>query len=259
MAGEATHRWILALDVENFSTRRDPVQKRVRAAMYRALTSAMERAGIAAADTVTEDRGDGVLMLVGPTVSPLLIAGPLVDELDKELREYAEQTNAEHAMRLRLALHQGLAARDERGWSGDAVNTACRLVDAQQLRDALTAAPSAHLVFAVSGEVYHAVIRHGHRGIDPAAYLPCTITTKHGETISGWITVPGRPAPAGLPGAAPGAAPHGPAGAPSGPAGAQGSAPAARPGVSQHAVTVRGDQIAGDKNVTVHTSGSVRL
>jgi hypothetical protein len=29
--------------------------------------------------------------------------------------------------------------------------------------------------------------------------------------------------------------------------------------VSQHAVTVRGDQIAGDKNVTVHTSGSVRL
>jgi len=263
MAGEATHRWILALDVENFSTRRDPVQKRVRAAMYRALASAMERAGLAAADTVTEDRGDGVLMLVAPTVSPLLIAGPFVDELRQELREYAEQTNAEHAMRLRLALHQGLAARDERGWSGDAVNTACRLVDARQLRDALTAAPSAHLVFAVSGEVHHAVIRHGHRGIDPAAYLPCTVTTKHGETISCWITVPGRPAPAGLtgtaPGTTPGAATPGPAGAPSGPSGAQGSAPAARPGMAQHAGTVRGDQIAGDKNVTVHTSGSVRL
>ncbi|MGW5196663.1 hypothetical protein [Streptomyces spiralis] len=258
MAQEATHRWIMALDVENFSTRRDPVQRRVRAAMYRVLTTAMERAGLAEADTVTEDRGDGVLMLVAPTVSPLVIAGPFVGELHTELGEYAQETNAEHAMRLRLALHQGLATRDERGWSGDAVNTACRLVDAQQLRDALTAAPSARMVFAVSGEVHHAVIRHGHRGVDPAAYLPCAITTKHGETISSWITVPGRPAPAGLPSTTPVAEPPGPTAPQSGRTTADAPEPAARPGVSQHAHTVHGDQVAGDKNVTVHTSGSVR-
>ncbi|POX57038.1 hypothetical protein C3489_01965 [Streptomyces sp. Ru71] len=290
MAGEATHRWIMALDVENFSSRRDPVQRRVRGAMYRVLTAAMERSGLGAADTVTEDRGDGVLMLVEPSVSPLLIAGPFVRELDLELGEYAEGANAEHALRLRLALHQGLAARDERGWSGDAVNTACRLVDAQPLRDVLTAAPSARMVFAVSGEVHRAVIRHGHRGIDPAAYLPCDFLTKHGETISSWITVPGRSAPVGLPnpptateaGGAGAAAPAATAGraTPADPAAdpAAGQPPAQptaapeggtpsqddvrqapHPVVSQHAQTVQGDQIAGDKHVTVHTSGSVRL
>ncbi|MCN9241987.1 hypothetical protein NGF19_14500 [Streptomyces sp. RY43-2] len=251
MAGEATHHWIMVLDVENFSSRRDPVQRRVRAAMYRALSGAMERAGLAAADTVTEDRGDGVLMLVSPAVPPVLLAGPFVTELDTELGVHAEQSNEEHALRLRLALHQGLAAPDEHGWSGDAVNTACRLVDAQPLRDVLSAAPSARMVFAVSDEVYRGVIGHGHRGIDPAAYLPCAFTTKHGERIDSWITVPGRPAPPGLP-------PESAASAASGSAEGDQDAPG-RPTVVQHARTVQGDQIAGDKHVSVHTTGSVRL
>ncbi|MGW1913907.1 hypothetical protein ACWCQS_25055 [Streptomyces sp. NPDC002076] len=290
MAGEATHHWIMVLDVENFSSRRDPVQRRVRAAMYRALAGAMERAGLAVADTAAEDRGDGVLMLVKPSVSPVLIAGPFVRELDVELGEYAEQSNAEHALRLRLALHQGLAARDEHGWSGDAVNTACRLVDAQPLRDVLTAAPSARMVFAVSDEVHRGVIGHGHRGIDPAAYLPCAFTTKHGETISSWITVPGYPAPPGL---RQPSAPQGPAPAAATPASDDRPAASAptvpgertpapetpgdcarppasattapdpdaaddRPTVSQYAQTVQGDQIAHDKHVTIHTTGSVR-
>ncbi|CAL9446515.1 hypothetical protein SUDANB58_02360 [Streptomyces sp. enrichment culture] len=249
MADEATHRWIMALDVENFSKRRDPVQRRVRAAMYRVLSAAMERAGLAAADRVSEDRGDGALLLVEPTVSPLLIAGPFVRELNLELGEYAQESNPEHAVRLRLALHQGLVARDEHGWSGDAVNTTFRLVDAQPLRETLAAAPSARMVFAVSDEVHRAVIRHGHRGIDPAAYLPCDFTTKHGETINSWITVPGYPAPPGLPTPATATAPPP----------ARDTSPAGHPAVTQRARTVQGDQIAGDKNVTVHTNGSVRL
>lgn len=281
MGEEATHHWIVVLDVENFSSRRDPVQRRVRAAMYRALTGALERAGVAAADTVSEDRGDGVLMLVASSVSPVLLAGPLVRELDEALGEYAQEANEDHALRLRVALHQGLATRDEHGWSGDAVNTACRLVDAQPLREVLSAALSARLVLAVSDEVHRGVVRHGHRGIDPAAYLRCDFATKHGETITSWITVPGYPAPPGLP--APGdsltpgdpAAQGGPAvtgapsapGAPSVPGDPAATAPgpaegapdtAERASVALHARTVRGDQVAGDKHVTVHTTGSVR-
>lgn len=267
MAAEATHRWIMALDVENFSTRRDPVQRRVRAAMYRVLGAAMERAGLAESETTAEDRGDGVLMLVEPSVSPLLIAGPFVRELDTELGEYAEAANAEHALRLRLALHQGMAARDERGWSGDAVNTTCRLVDAQPLRDVLAAAPSARMVFAVSDDVHRAVIRHGHRGVDPADYLPCDFRTKHGETIRSWVRVPGRSAPPGLPPAPSADVP--PAGPASGnapgvgvreahaSAAATGDLPRddGRAHVSQSAGIVRGDMVAGDKHVTVHARG----
>ena len=199
MSGEAKQHWIVALDIENFSPRLDPVQRRVRAAMYSALGSAKKGAGLSAADIVSEDRGDGVLMLVRSSVSPVVIAGPFVRELDESLGEYAQEANEDHAIRLRMALHQGLATDDEYGWSGDAVNTTCRIVDAQPLRAVLAAAPSARMVFAVSDEVHHAVIRHGHRGIDPAAYLPFDLTTKHDETLRAWATVPGYPAPPGLP------------------------------------------------------------
>ncbi|WP_405881829.1 hypothetical protein OG762_26395 [Streptomyces sp. NBC_01136] len=267
MAGETTHRWIVVLDIENFSPRPDPVQRRVRAAMYEVLDGAMERAGLMAADTVVEDRGDGVLMLISSSVSPLLIAGPLVRELDEELAQKANMLNEAHALRFRVALHQGLVTRDPRGWSGDAVNTACRLVDAQPLRDVLTAAPSARMVFAVSDQTYQGVIRHGHRGIDPAAYLPYGFTTKHGEAISSWITVPGYPAPPGLPTAAAGQQADdagqqtGDAGqqtADTVPAGAAGQATGGRGTVTMNAGTVQGDQVGGDKHVTVHTTGTAR-
>ncbi|MEX3107698.1 MULTISPECIES: hypothetical protein [unclassified Streptomyces] len=252
MSGEVKQHWIIALDIENFSPRLDPVQRRVRAAMYNALGGAKIGAGLAAADIVSEDRGDGVLMLIRSSVSPVVIAGPFVRELDESLGEYAKEANAEHAIRLRVVLHQGLAADDEHGWSGDAVNTTCRIVDAQPLRDVLAAAPSARMVFAVSDEVHHSVIRHGHRGIDPAAYLPFDLTTKHGETIRAWATVPGYPAPPGLP------EPPRDQKPPSA-ADKQQSTAAGQATVTQHAQTVQGDQVAGSKHVTVHNTGNVRL
>ncbi|MEC7055444.1 hypothetical protein RFN57_24630 [Streptomyces violaceochromogenes] len=224
--------------------------------MYRVLGGAMERAGLAVTDTVSEDRGDGVLMLIQSSVSPVVIAGPFVRELDEGLGEYAQEVNEDHTVRLRMALHQGLATDDEHGWSGDAVNTTCRIVDAQPLRDVLAAAPSARMAFAVSDELHRAVIRHGHRGIDPAAYVPFDLTTKHGETISTWITVPGYPAPPGLP--APAAEP--PCDHETLPDAAERQSTAAdRPSVVQHAQTVQGDQVAGSKSVTVHNTGNVRL
>ncbi|MET8574258.1 hypothetical protein [Streptomyces sp. NPDC005012] len=254
MAGDVMHHWILVLDVENFSSRRDPVQERVRAAMYRALDGACERARLPRASRTTEDRGDGALVVVTPDVSPLLLVGPLMRELNEELVQHAEQTNEEHALRLRVALHQGPTGRDEYGWSGDAVNTAFRLVDAPPLREVLSAATASRMVFAVSDGLYRDVVRHAHRSVDPASFLPFEFTAKHDQPLKGWVTAPGYPAPPGLPAA--GA--RVPSGRPRGgatPVRDQGLAPR----VSQNAGTVQGDMVAGDKIQTVRTSGDVRL
>ncbi len=98
-----------------------------------------------------------------------------------------------------MALHQGLVQPDARGWSGDAVNTTFRLVNADPLRQVLTEAISARMVFVVSDEIYQNVVRHGHRTIDPAAYLPMTFRAKHDRVIKAWVMVPGYPAPPGCP------------------------------------------------------------
>ncbi|MFE7509807.1 hypothetical protein ACFU8I_00990 [Streptomyces sp. NPDC057540] len=259
MPGEPTHCWIMVLDIENFSARTDPIQRSLRTGMYGVLRAALAQAGLAADDIVTEDRGDGILMIVPATVSPLVLAGPFVRALDDELKQKAVEYSAAHAMRFRVALHQGLAARDGEGWSGDAVNTACRLVDAGPLRGVLATASSSRMVFVVSEEIYRAVVRHGHRTVDPAAYLPMPFRTKHGELIESWVTVPGSPAPPGLPQA------DGPEGVdhPAEPAG-RGSRTAAtsdrRPpsGGGISVGTVNGDVFQGDKTVHINTNGPVR-
>ncbi|WP_225849497.1 hypothetical protein [Streptomyces sp. HPF1205] len=261
MTSEALHHWILVLDVERYSTRSDPVQRSLRTAMYDVFTTAFGQAGLNGHGVVTEDRGDGVLVLVPPTVSPVRLAGPFVRALDEGLREKAAYFGPRHALRLRLAMHQGLATRDEYGWSGDAVNTASRLVDAQPLRDVLHAAELGHMVFAVSSSVYEGVVRHGHRGVDPAAYAPMSFRTKHGERVGAWVTVPGYSAPPVPPPAEPGLEPGG--GSDSGAGAAadaregadRAAAPAPSPasaGPVFHIGVARGDVVGHDKNVTIH-------
>ncbi|MGW8888874.1 hypothetical protein [Streptomyces sp. NPDC055749] len=203
MTGEATHCWIMVLDIENFSTRPDPVQRSLRGTMYEVLEAALARAGVELGDISFEDRGDGVLMIVSGAVAPAALVGPFVRELDEELVQCARMFSRAYAMRFRLALHQGLVTKDPQGWSGDAVNTACRLVDAGPLREVLSAAESSRMVFVVSDEIYRGLVRHAHRGIDPAAYLRMPFAAKHGLTIESWVTVPGLPAPPGLTATAP--------------------------------------------------------
>ncbi|MFD9603148.1 hypothetical protein [Streptomyces sp. NPDC059970] len=272
MSGEATHCWVVVLDIENFSSRSDPIQRSLRSGMYEVLREALVRAGLSADGIVTEDRGDGVLMIVPAAVSPIDLAGPFVRALDDELKQKAVVYSPAHAMRFRVAMHQGLASRDGEGWSGDAVNTACRLVDAGPLREVLAASASSRMVFVVSDEIYRAVVRHGHRSIDPAAYLPMPFRTKHGELIESWVTVPGSPAPAGLrataldrPGQAgppetggpeaggPQAAPDGQGGAATGPGGR-----VTPNGAGISVGTVHGDVFQGNKTVNVNTNGPVR-
>ncbi|MEU0405970.1 hypothetical protein ABZ318_38380 [Streptomyces sp. NPDC006197] len=269
MPGEATHCWVVVLDIENFSSRPDPIQRSLRTGMYEVLREALVRAGLPADDLVIEDRGDGVLMIVPATVSPIVLAGPFVRALDDELKQKAVVYSTAHAMRFRVALHQGLAARDGEGWSGHAVNTACRLVDAGPLRDVLAAAASSRMVFVVSDEIYQAVVRHGHRSLDPAAYLPMSFRTKHGELIESWVTVPGSPAPPGLPEGAPdrpgppepdGPGTDDPRTAPGGRGEAAAGPGDQRPpsGAGISIGTVHGDVFQGNKTVHVNTNGPVR-
>jgi class 3 adenylate cyclase len=170
--GAPTSHFVLVVDIEGFSRRSDPVQRSLRRAMYEVLKTAVDDAHLSWADFQPQDRGDGVIMLVRGDVSPVSLAGELVRALESGLAEKAATYKEGHQIRLRVAIHQGLASPDDEGWSGDAVNTACRLVDAQPLRDTLAAAGQAHLALIVSDGYFQSVIRPGHRSIDPSTFVP---------------------------------------------------------------------------------------
>ncbi|MEK8143906.1 hypothetical protein NKH18_24085 [Streptomyces sp. M10(2022)] len=107
MSAEATHCWVVVLDIENFSSRPDPIQRSLRTGMYEVLREALVQGGLPADGIVMEDRGDGVLMIVPATVSPIVLAGSFVRALDDELRQKAAVYGPVHSMRFRVALHQG--------------------------------------------------------------------------------------------------------------------------------------------------------
>lgn len=200
MAAPTTH-FIVVIDIEGFSQRSDPVQRSLRHAMYQVLTTAVEDAHLAWEDFQPQDRGDGVLMIVGTHVSPVTLAGEFVRALDVGLAEKAAMYSADHQMRFRVALHQGLAIPDDEGWSGDAINTAFRLVDAQPLRDTLSAAGRAQLALIVSDSFYQSVIHPGHRSIDRSTFVQVKLTNKNLVDFVAWIRVPGYPSPPKLPSA----------------------------------------------------------
>ncbi|MFG1901463.1 hypothetical protein ACQP0I_25305 [Micromonospora carbonacea] len=194
---------IVVVDIEGFGRRTNPMQASLRTAMYGVVQRAFADAHLRWEEVFAQDRGDGILMLVPAPVSTVVLAGDLVRALDAGLREKARIFTETHAMRFRVALHQGLCERDGNGWVGEAINTASRLVDAQPLRDALAAASRAVLAFVVSDEIHRGVIRHDYRFIDSSTFAPVVLDMKELRRERVWIQVPGYPYPPGLPDDAP--------------------------------------------------------
>ncbi len=179
----------MVVDVERFGdpSRTDLHRLAVRDGLYKALTQAFRKSRIAWAKCVSEDRGDGALILVPPDVpkTRLVISLPagLVAAINRHNAGCAEQER----MRLRAALHAGEIRHDSHGVTGAAINHAFRLLEAPALRSALEAS-SGVLAVIVSDWLFNEVVRH-----DPAAaptsYWQVQLAVKETATV-GWIRWP---------------------------------------------------------------------
>jgi tetratricopeptide (TPR) repeat protein len=199
-----THHSILVIDVEGFGDphRNDGAQFAVRAVLYRLVKEAIEASGVRWDNCVHSDSGDGMIVLVAPEVSKVLLLDPFVGCLSAGLAEHNRTAPLAHRFRLRLALDAGEVMIDDNGLYGVDLVRACRMLDATELRSALRHA-SGDLAVIVSDGVYDGIVRHGYRSIDPAQYHPISTQVKK-TRLRGWIHLPGasqppviEPAPAG--------------------------------------------------------------
>jgi Ca-activated chloride channel family protein len=191
MHNEPVHRSIIAVDIEKFerADRNDRIRvelrQRLRECLDNALTSRLDPSCISSSDT-----GDGKLCLINTehTVRVLEVA----DELDKLVADYNQMlANDRTRLRLRVVVHAGQVVRDDSGWSGHAVNFACRLLDSQVLRERLAADPG-DLVLMISDLIYDQLIAQGHCArYPPSRFQRVTVSSK--ETARrAWVL---RPAP----------------------------------------------------------------
>src|SRR6185437_2615336 len=186
---------IVFTDVAGFSdpVRNDGDRDVVRTAMYEILRSCFDAAGVPWAGCYREDRGDGAVIVVPPTISTQRLVDPLLAELAGRLRQYNRRASEVVRIQLRVALHVGPVGRDAEGLTGQAVIAAARIVDAPAIKARL-AAEQADLIFAASDYVYDQVVRNCGGQVDPVAFehLQCQVKETY---VSAWAHLAGRVAP----------------------------------------------------------------
>ncbi|MFC0110527.1 nucleotidyl cyclase domain-containing protein [Kibdelosporangium aridum] len=185
----AVHRSIVVVDVAGFCSRErtNEHQLTVRRSLYEILGKAFGNAGVPWTECDHEDRGDGALVLVPPTISKTTLAASLPTELVAALRQHNRRHCPQEQIRLRMSLHAGEVVYDKHGVVGRAVNHAFRLVDARVLREAL-AASADPLAIIASSWFFDEVIWHSDTA-NPRAYQEVHVRSKETD-VTAWIHLP---------------------------------------------------------------------
>ncbi len=137
--------------------------------------------------------------MIPPNVSLVRLLDPFVDRLEVALRHDRMLHSEPARMRLRLAIHDGEVLAESSGWAGHDVIEACRLVDAEPLRQALRDEPEANVAVIVSERVHRGAVRDGYGSIRPETFTEVDVVVKTFRSRA-WIHLPGitasRPATA---------------------------------------------------------------
>lgn len=191
MQGEAGYGFIISLDTQGSGAVPDSQRPALRNRIYEVAEGAFERAGLAEEVLFQEDRGDGILAVVEPRRTER-VAGEWVEHLHQNLR--AANAGAARPLRLRVGLAVGPVTPDGHGFSGAAVDLACRIGNCAEAKRVLAAAEGAPLLIAVTDRLYQDVIAPGGRWIEPGHYRQYTAELPEGP-YRPWFMVPGRQTP----------------------------------------------------------------
>jgi class 3 adenylate cyclase len=133
------------------------------------------------------DRGDGILTLIHPAddVPKTLLLSAVIPTLDRLLAEHAER-NPEQHLRLRAVVHEGEVHFDGRGWFGEALDVAFRLLDAPEVKKRFRQSAQP-LLLVVSEQIYTSIVRHGYAGIDQHSFAEAAHIKVAGQRHRGWV------------------------------------------------------------------------
>ncbi|WP_187232266.1 Crp/Fnr family transcriptional regulator [Actinomadura sp. HBU206391] len=178
---------ILYTDVAAFSDhiRTDEDRRTVRRAMYETVRGAFEDSELPWARIYREDRGDGTLMVVPPSIPTSSLADPLLSHIGVRLDAYNREADDRVRIQLRVALDVGPVMPDPEGVSGEVIIQAARMLDARDFKAEL-ADTGADLGFIVSQFVYDSVVKHGREVGRSSAYRQVEVRVKETETTA-WM------------------------------------------------------------------------
>jgi hypothetical protein len=190
--GPPRGRTIVGLDIEQSTSRPDPVKAEFRVMLYELFEAALRSADIGPDRRGPfMDRGDGLLVLIDPAEQVLLL-NRVVPVFGQLLAGYNAGLPPQRRLRVRVVVHAGEVRDDDDGCFGEALDIACRLLDAPAAKAALKAAPGP-LLLVLSGDVYDSAAGQGGRGRED--FRPLVTVHVAGREHPGWVCVPASFAP----------------------------------------------------------------
>ena len=139
----------------------------------------------------SQDRGDGLLTVVPPSVPTAEVIALLHRELPSALGRHNRTGRESTRFRLRIAVDVGPVTSDSIGVSGEAIIVAARMLDAPIFKAAIGAS-TADLGVIASRFVYDSAIRHSLNPLDLAGYYQVLVEVKE-LTIPAWIKLLNAP------------------------------------------------------------------
>jgi hypothetical protein len=184
---------MLAVDMAEFTRpdRDDDHRMFMHEELYRILEQAFDGSGIPWTACFSEDRGDGVLVIVSPGIGATGIIDPLPERLRSLIRRHNHVSSAAARIQLRAAAHLGPVHHDGHGFVGTDIDFLFRMLDARPLKYALASA-GADFALIVSDYVYGNIVSRHPSLVSPTAFQRVRFQVKH-TRAQAWTYVPSAP------------------------------------------------------------------
>lgn len=143
-----------------------------------------------------QESGDGELALLPPEQSESVLIDDFVRELDAALYRHNRVRLPQRRLRLRLAIHFGVAIVASNGYAGAAAVVTSRLLNARPLKQVLEDESAADLVVGLSDAVYQDSVAGGLTKTSPDAFRCHAVDDEKYKGLI-WIRAFGRPVPSG--------------------------------------------------------------
>jgi hypothetical protein len=134
-----------------------------------------------------EGRGDGLLIVVPPSIPPVQVLEYLLIALPIGLKRHNALYGSGAQIRLRVALDVGPVTSTKPGAAGRVVINAARLLEARSFKQAVLEG-EADLGIIASDFVYQSTIRAASHLTDPSAYARVDVEVKETAAVA-WMTL----------------------------------------------------------------------
>lgn len=179
----------LATDVEQYSRLHTPQQERAQSDLLAILDRAAARSGLDRARWARQAQGDQEFAVLPLDTQECVVVSDFVRHLAGCLAERNANVPQQDRLRLRMAVHVGVARPAALGHAGQTPIAVARLLDEPVLKRVLAKTRTTDLVVIVSDSVYQDVVRLRENGLDPEQYTRIPVRAKE-FTNFGWIHVP---------------------------------------------------------------------